>query len=48
MPNWVKNVVTVRGTGVKSLLEKCKREDNEFSFNGIVPMPDDVFRGNLG
>lgn len=44
MPNWVRNKVLISGTkkDVDDLLKRCKTDRNEFSFEGIVPMPNEV------
>jgi hypothetical protein len=53
MPNWVKHNVSVSGS--KEKLENFKdqhfkMEDGEliFDFNTIIPMPENIFRGDLG
>lgn len=50
MPNYVRNRVTVKGdpTDINCLLTKCETDQSKFSFEGIIPMPDYVYRGNLG
>ena len=48
MPNWVRNQVSV---GNKQALDECiKRGEkgDEFDFNVVIPMPEHIFRGNLG
>ena len=44
MPNWVVNKVTISGDekSIEKLLAKCKTEESEFSFDGIIRMPNDV------
>ena len=44
MPNWVRNKVLISGTkkDLDDLLKKCETYTNCFSFEGIIPMPDDV------
>lgn len=49
MPNWVYNSVTVEGD--KKEVEKFKSthfNEKEFDFNTIIPMPNHIFRGDLG
>lgn len=49
MPNWVMNRVLVRGDK-KDVLEFKKKHfvKNEFDFNTVIPMPEHIFKGNLG
>lgn len=50
MPNWCFNSVLV--TGEKEELNRFKdhvsNKKSAFSLNEIIPMPDDIFRGDLG
>lgn len=49
MPNWVKNNVIV--TGKKEALEQFKEKhfkEECLDFETIIPMPDKIFRGDLG
>lgn len=50
MPNWVKNKVEV--TGKENDLIQFRKthfnKEDEFDFNTIVQMPDNIFKGNLG
>lgn len=50
MPNWVKNKMFIQGSPaqIDDLLDKCNTDESVFDFNGIVPMPGDVYRGGLG
>ena len=56
MPNWVKTNLTLTGNkdSIKKLLEKCYSLDEEtnaknfFDFNGVIPMPSHIYRGDLG
>ena len=60
MPNWCYNVLTARGTKeeIDSFLAKTTRANQStdfadiepivFDFNSIIPMPNNVFRGNIG
>ena len=50
MPNWVRNRMRISGDPavINELLNKCKTKDTCFSFNGIIPMPENVYRGDLG
>jgi hypothetical protein len=54
MPNWCTNRLTIAGPDdkIQELLDKARGPDQhgneeEFTFHSFVPMPDDVFRGNL-
>jgi hypothetical protein len=46
MPNWVTNVVHALKDDVD--FAEFTDEEGNFTFEKIVPMPDDIFRGNLG
>lgn len=46
MPNWVKNIVHAIEPDVD--FEKFTDEEGKFDFNKIIPMPDDIYRGDLG
>ena len=60
MPNWCYNVLTARGTKeeIDSFLAKTTKANQStdfadmeplvFDFNSIIPMPNNVFRGNIG
>ena len=50
MPNWTENNVLFVGKKkqLKTLKNMLKSKDNDFDFNNIVPMPKNIFRGNLG
>ena len=50
MPNWTENNVLFVGKKkqLKTLKTMLKSKDNDFDFNNIVPMPKNIFRGNLG
>ena len=50
MPNWTSNSVLFVGKEkqLKTLQTMLKSKDNEFDFNNIIPMPKNIFRGNLG
>ena len=60
MPNWCENKVTVQGSVEETgrFMEYVKGEDihkqngditkNHFCFNKIIPMPEDIYQGNLG
>ena len=49
MPNWVKNKIEIAGNPerIKELLAKADTSLSPFDFNGFVPMPDFVMKGNL-
>tara|TARA_Y100001963_G_C6478180_1_gene307724 strand:+ start:115 stop:543 length:429 start_codon:yes stop_codon:yes gene_type:complete len=50
MPNWCFNSVNIEGS--EKEIEKFKKyvstDTSAFSLNKIIPMPDDIYRGNLG
>ena len=55
MPNWTTNLVVISCSQsmrehVKEGLAGINEEEQEivFDFNKLIPMPDDIFRGNLG
>jgi hypothetical protein len=50
MPNYVTNKIEFHGEqeNVKKVLELIKGEDDYIDFEKIIPMPDNIFRGNLG
>ena len=50
MPNWTENNVLFVGKKkqLKTLKTMLKSKDNDFDFNNIVPMPKNIFRGNIG
>jgi hypothetical protein len=43
MPNWVTNHIYAEDHVLDALIS-----NDEVDFNSIIPMPDDVYRGNLG
>jgi hypothetical protein len=50
MPNWVSNSVSVVGDKkrVKEFRKKHFTPKKEFDFETVIPMPESVFKGNLG
>ena len=56
MPNWVQTNITITGSkdSIKKLLEnvhgKETEDENEtdFDFNKLIPMPDNIYKGNIG
>lgn len=50
MPNHVMNKMTISGTSsiIDELLNKVTTDTTPFDFNGIIPMPDHIYRGDLG
>ena len=50
MPNWTANNVLFVGKRkqLETLKDMLKSNENDFDFNNIVPMPKNIFRGNLG
>ena len=49
MPNWCHNEITVEGEKeyVKEFMDFVKSDKQEFDFNEIVPMPKNIFEGDL-
>lgn len=50
MPNYCKNTLTITGNPdtLRQILAFVKSDENRFDFNRIVPMPEHIYRGNLG
>ena len=51
MPNWVTNEITFNfdmSHDKDRFMKLVTSDDNLFDFDKIVPMPDNIFRGNLG
>mgnify|MGYP003291331784 CR=1 FL=1 len=50
MPNHVTNMIQFSGEqkDIDKILELIKGEESCIDFNKIVPMPENIFRGNLG
>ena len=51
MPNWVTNEITFNfdmSHDKDRFMKLVTSDDNPFDFDKIVPMPDNIFRGNLG
>lgn len=50
MPNHVTNYMQFHGeqANIDKILELIKGEESWIDFEKIIPMPDDIFRGNLG
>ena len=50
MPNWVKNriVVSCDKATMEAIKEFVASEESEFDFEKIIPMPSNVYRGDLG
>ena len=50
MPNWTFNSVMFEGNEkqLNTLKTMLKSDENDFDFNNIIPMPKNIFRGNLG
>lgn len=46
MPNHVVNVIT--SDNLDEIKKLCFNEKGEFDFEKIIPMPENIFRGNLG
>lgn len=44
MPNHITNYVLIQGseTQIADLIKKCKVDDNDFDFDGIIPMPKEL------
>ena len=50
MPNWCRNSIYIEGTAkeVKKFEEYVSTDTSAFSLNKIIPMPDDIYRGDFG
>lgn len=49
MPNWVMNKIKVGNIkAIKECVTKNESGVEEYDFNKIIPMPDNIYRGNLG
>lgn len=51
MPNWVTNSVKIETKTkkrFKEIMEFVKSEDRDFDFEKIIPMPSNIYNGNLG
>ena len=51
MPNWVTNEVVFNfdmSHEKNRFMKLVTSDDNPFDFNNIVPMPEDIFKGDLG
>lgn len=46
MPNWVRNIVYAMDENAN--FEEFTNEKQEFTFEKIIPMPEDIYRGGLG
>ena len=52
MPNFVRNVIYADRSKLDKIMKMCKGknangEEKEFTMNAIIPMPEDIYRGNL-
>lgn len=47
MPNWTSNKIVICDDR-DNVLEKIKGANGPIDFNTIIPMPDDIYRGDLG
>lgn len=50
MPNWVRNNVVITGSHNKlnKFVDKHFNKKGEFDFETVIPMPDKIFKGDLG
>ena len=53
MPNHVKNVISLEGNPdrIRQMLEKIKNDEygiGTIDFNKVIPMPENIYTGNLG
>lgn len=51
MPNWVYTELSVEGESpleIQLFMDAVASDDSFFDFNKIIPMPDDIYTGNLG
>lgn len=50
MPNWCDNYISIFADNelLEKIHEYVRSENNEFDFEKIIPMPENIYRGNLG
>lgn len=50
MPNWCDNSLSIKGPHdtLAKIHDLMRGEENAFDFEKIIPMPDYIFRGNVG
>ena len=50
MPNWVTNRIVFHGDqeNIDRVLQDIKGNGSKIDFNKIIPMPDNIYRGDLG
>ena len=50
MPNWVTNRIVFHGNqeNIDKVLQYIKGNGSKIDFNKIIPMPDNIYRGDLG
>lgn len=50
MPNWVTNRIVFHGDqeNIDRVLQYIKGNGSKIDFNKIIPMPDNIYRGDLG
>lgn len=50
MPNWVTNRIVFHGNqeNIDRVLQYIKGNGSMIDFNKIIPMPDNIYRGDLG
>ena len=50
MPNWVTNRIVFHGDqeNIDRFLQYIKGNGSKIDFNKIIPMPDNIYRGDLG
>jgi hypothetical protein len=53
MPNWITNKLTIEGPNALKVVESLATKTQEgqvlpLDFNNILPMPENIYKGNLG
>ena len=50
MPNYCNNTISIKAPRetLNTIQSLVKSDESEFDFNKIIPMPDYIYRGNLG
>ena len=50
MPNWITNKLTINADNetLERIIAEVRNGDKPFDFEKVIPMPDNVYKGNLG
>lgn len=50
MPNWITNRLTIKADNetLERIINEVKTDKQSLDFEKIIPMPENIFRGNLG